>query len=176
MNRELFKLTRADGTVLNFAHLTIYDLYGRPDDPQMNGLVISYLARLKRRMVDNCKLAGLDSAQILVELDNFDRHEPAGFDAFMKLINEPAGMGIQQVMEFSWKQANSDAAFPEMLVAEWERVRDGLLGPAGITFGRTDEPAGEQPEQPEDGPEGNEPAPPSPTGGEPSKTSTKPAA
>lgn len=99
-----------NGADLKFAHLTVYDLFGDPTNPELNGFVPIYRKRCKSQLLENMKTVGLPMEQQLAELIGFD-NQPVGMNTFLKYVGGDA-KALIEVVSFSYKAANGKDILP----------------------------------------------------------------
>ena len=142
---DTFTHTTGDGAEHRFAHLTLYDVFGDPNKPEINGFVPSYRKRLKSELIDNLKTSVesgfIDKEQGLVELQNFDAHHKKRdpLKSFLEYIQEsPDAAGA--MVRHAYAKANDNAKLPDGLPPGFvDDVCWMLLEPFGITA-KTDAP------------------------------------
>ncbi len=150
---EIFTHTFLSGQEHKFAWLSVYDLYGNPQIPKVNGFVPLYRQQLKKELIENLKLAGIPPIEWVPELNGFDQQEKRRdqFEEFMDYIKDTSD-AFKQIVTVSYVNANGNqkdamgnqipCKLPDIPEAELVDLCWKLLGPIGISKGETkqDEP------------------------------------
>lgn len=130
---EYLIVTTADGRELKFSHLSLYDIFGNPQNPDARGYVYTFHKSQRLELRDTLRESGMDTDGIAQTMVEFNKKYPLDTDRFTAMLSDPIWRAF--VIEDRWRKANADAAYPDNLtVDDAVAIREGLFNPLNISF------------------------------------------